>query len=53
MYCSKCKRNIAKAGALKRFIKLTRKQRGSALGAMRAWMNTFTKVHQELNREGK
>jgi len=51
MYCSKCKRNIAKSGALKRFIKLTSKQRGSALGAMQAWVNTFTKAHKKLIRE--
>jgi len=53
MYCPRCKRNIAKTGALKRFIKLTPRQRGSALGAMHAWLNTFTKEHKKLMTKGK
>ncbi|MCG2724868.1 MAG: hypothetical protein L6420_01205 [Elusimicrobia bacterium] len=53
MYCYKCKRNIAKSGALKWFVKLTSKQRGSALGAMHAWLNTFTKAHKKLIAAGK
>ena len=51
MYCSKCKRNVAKGGDLRHFKELSPMQRAASLKARKKWLNDFTKVHKELIRE--
>lgn len=47
-YCEKCGRNICLGYNKKEFLNLSPKQRAASLKAVKRWLKTFEKEHNDL-----